>query len=280
MIHSLEDKVKLNNGVEIPGFGLGVFQVPDDETKDAVKEAIINGYRLIDTAQIYGNEKGTGLGIQEGLAAANVKREDLFVTSKVWNDHLSYEETIAAFEESLAKLGLDYLDLYLIHWPGLDSFEESWKAMEHLYESGKIRAIGVSNFQKHHLETLMSFAKVKPVLNQIELHPKLTQKELREYCSKHNIAIQAWSPLMQGQILTNSTITSLADKYDRTAAQIVLHWGVQQDILVVSKSTKPERIKGNAQLFDFELSHEDMELISGLNEDLRVGPNPDQFNFA
>lgn len=280
MIHSLEDKIKLANGVEIPGFGLGVFQVTDNETKDAVKEAILNGYRLIDTAQVYGNEKGTGLGIQEGLAAANLKREDLFVTSKVWNNHLSYDETIAAFEESLEKLGLDYLDLYLIHWPGHDAFEESWKALEHLHQSGKIRAIGVSNFQVHHLEKLLSFATVKPVLNQIELHPKLTQNEVREFSQKHQIAIQAWSPLMQGQILTNPTIKSLAEKYGRSAAQIVLRWDVQQEVLLVSKSVKPERIKSNAQLFDFQLSDEDMQTISALNEDLRVGPDPDQFNFV
>lgn len=280
MINSLQDKVKLANGVEIPGFGLGVFQVPDHETKDAVKEAILNGYRLIDTAQIYGNEKGTGLGIQEGLAAANLKREDLFVTSKVWNDHLSYDETIKAFEQSLADLGLDYLDLYLIHWPGHDAYKESWKAMEYLYQSGKIKAIGVSNFQVHHLEKLLSFATVKPVLNQIELHPKLTQNELREFCQKHQIAIQAWSPLMQGQILTNPTIQSIAEQHGRSVAQIVLRWGIQQDILVVSKSVKPERIKSNAQLFDFQLSDEDMKTISALNEDLRVGPDPDQFNFV
>lgn len=280
MIHTLEEKIKLSNGTQIPGFGLGVFKVPDNETKDSVKEAIINGYRLIDTAQIYGNEKGTGQGIREGLTAAGIKREDLFITSKVWNNHLSYEETIAAYDDSLSRMGLEYLDLYLIHWPGNDAFKASWKALEYLYKNGKIKAIGVSNFRQHHLEKLLSFAEIMPVLNQIELHPKLTQKELREFCMKHQIAVQAWSPLMQGQILTNPLIESIANKYGRTTAQIVLRWGIQQDILLVSKSTKPERIISNAQLFDFQLSDEDMVKISSLNENLRVGPDPDQFDFA
>lgn len=280
MIHSLEDKVKLANGTEIPGFGLGVFKVPDDESVSAVHEAIMDGYRLIDTAQIYGNEKGTGEGIRKGLCDAGLKREDVFVTSKIWNNHLSYEASIDAFDESLAKLGLDYLDLYLIHWPGHNAFKEAWKAMESLYKEGKIRAIGVSNFQQHHIETLLSFAEVRPVLNQIEFHPKLAQKELKEFCKQHDIAVQAWSPLMQGLILTNSVIMNLAEKYGRSAAQIVLRWVIQKEVLLVSKSVKPERIKSNAQIFDFRLSEEDMKEIDALNENLRVGPDPDQFDFA
>ena len=279
MSNILKKKVKLNNGVEIPEFGLGVFKVSDDEAGENVKNAIINGYRLIDTAQIYGNEEGTGRGIKAGLEAAGLKREDSFITSKVWNNHISYDETIAAFYESLNKLGLDYLDLYLIHWPGNHAFEESWKALEFLYKEGKIRAIGVSNFNKSHLEELFSFSSVTPVLNQIEYHPKLTQGDLIDFCKKHDILVQAWSPLMQGQILTNETILKIAEIHNRNAAQIVLRWGLQNNILLVSKSVKTERIISNAELDDFSLTKEEMDIISNLNENLRVGPNPDTFDF-
>ena len=279
MSNILKKKVKLNNGVEIPEFGLGVFKVSDDEAGENVKNAIINGYRLIDTAQIYGNEEGTGRGIKAGLEAAGLKREDIFITSKVWNNHISYDETIAAFYESLNKLDLDYLDLYLIHWPGNHAFEESWKALEFLYKEGKIRAIGVSNFNKSHLEELFSFSSVTPVLNQIEYHPKLTQGDLIDFCKKHDILVQAWSPLMQGQILTNETILKIAEIHNRNAAQIVLRWGLQNNILLVSKSVKTERIISNAELDDFSLTKEEMNTISNLNENLRVGPNPDTFDF-
>ena len=279
MSNILKKKVKLNNGVEIPEFGLGVFKVSDDEAGENVKNAIINGYRLIDTAQIYGNEEGTGRGIKAGLEAAGMKREDIFITSKVWNNHISYDETIAAFYESLNKLDLDYLDLYLIHWPGNHAFEESWKALEFLYKEGKIRAIGVSNFNKSHLEELFSFSSVTPVLNQIEYHPKLTQGDLIDFCKKHDILVQAWSPLMQGQILTNETILKIAEIHNRNAAQIVLRWGLQNNILLVSKSVKTERIISNAELDDFSLTKEEMDIISNLNENLRVGPNPDTFDF-
>ena len=279
MSNILKKKVKLNNGVEIPEFGLGVFKVSDDEAGENVKNAIINGYRLIDTAQIYGNEEGTGRGIKAGLEAAGLKREDIFITSKVWNNHISYDETIAAFYESLNKLGLDYLDLYLIHWPGNHAFEESWKALEFLYKEGKIRAIGVSNFNKSHLEELFSFSSVTPVLNQIEYHPKLTQGDLIDFCKKHDILVQAWSPLMQGQILTNETILKIAEIHNRNAAQIVLRWGLQNNILLVSRSVKTERIISNAELDDFSLTKEEMDIISNLNENLRVGPNPDTFDF-
>ncbi|MDR2879868.1 MAG: aldo/keto reductase [Fusobacteriales bacterium] len=279
MSNTLKYKVKLNNGVEIPEFGLGVFKVSDDEAGENVKNAIINGYRLIDTAQIYGNEEGTGRGIKAGLEAAGLKREDIFVTSKVWNNHISYDETITAFYESLNRLDLDYLDLYLIHWPGNHAFEESWKALEFLYKEGKIRAIGVSNFNKSHLEELFSFATITPVLNQIEYHPKLTQGDLIDFCKKHDILVQAWSPLMQGQILTNETILKIAEAHNRNAAQIVLRWGLQNNILLVSKSVKTERIISNAKLDDFSLTKEEMDTISNLNEDYRVGPNPDTFDF-
>lgn len=279
MIHSLTDKVRFNNGVEIPGLGLGVFQIPDEDTAEVVKKGIINGYRLIDTAQIYGNEVGTGIGIKEGLAATNLKREDLFVTSKVWNNHLTYEETITAFEETLKRLELDYLDLYLIHWPGKAAFKESWQALEELYSAGKIKAIGVSNFEIHHLEELLSFAKVVPVVNQVELHPKLAQQALRDFCEKHDIKVQAWSPLMQGKLLTDPIVKDIAEKHQKTPAQVILRWDIQQEILLVVKSVHEQRMQSNADVFNFELDSAEMTRLNQLNEALRVGPNPDEFDF-
>jgi diketogulonate reductase-like aldo/keto reductase len=279
MIHSLKENVRLNNGTEIPGLGLGVFQIPDEDTAEVVKKGIITGYRLIDTAQIYGNETGTGLGIKEGLAATGLSREELFVTSKVWNNHLTYEETINAFEESLDRLALDYLDLYLIHWPGNNAFKESWQAMEDLYEAGKIKAIGVSNFEIHHLEDLLSYAKVVPVINQVELHPKLSQQALRDFCEKHNINIQAWSPLMQGKLLTEPAIVEIAEKHQKTPAQVILRWDIQQDILLVVKSVREQRMQSNAAVFDFELDDADMSRLNELNESLRSGPDPEAFDF-
>lgn len=279
MIQSLTDKVVFNNGIEIPGLGLGVFQIPNEETAEVVKTGIINGYRLIDTAQIYGNEKGTGEGIKEGLKITGLNREDLFVTSKVWNAHISKEEALNSFEESLKKLQLDYLDLFLIHWPGKDSFKESWLALEELYEAGKIRAIGVSNFEIHHLEELLSYAKVIPVLNQIELHPKLSQKEIRDFCKQHNIKIQAWSPLMQGQLLDHPVIKEIAKKHKKSTAQIILRWDIEQEILLVVKSVHENRMLSNSDVFDFKLDNEDMERLNSLNQSLRSGPHPDEFNF-
>lgn len=279
MIKNLSDKVTLNNGVSMPGLGLGVFQIPNEETAAVVKEGIINGYRLIDTAQIYGNEEGTGEGIKAGLAATGLKREDLFVTSKVWNAHITFEEAITSFEETLEKLQLDYVDLFLIHWPGKESYQASWLALEELYAQGKIKAIGVSNFEVHHLETLMSYAKVTPVLNQIELHPKLAQKEVRDYCDKHDIKVQAWSPLMQGALLDHPTLIDIAEKHGKTTAQVILRWDVQQDILLVVKSVHAERMLSNANVFDFVLDEQDMAKINELDEGLRSGPHPDEFNF-
>lgn len=279
MIQSLTDRIQLNNGTYIPVLGLGVFQIPEEQTAEVVKNGIVNGYRLIDTAEIYGNEKATGLGIQEGLKITGLQREDLFITTKVWNNHLTKQETKAAFEASLTRLQLEYVDLYLIHWPGNNSFEAAWSALEELYDEGKVKAIGVSNFQIHHLERLFSFAKVKPILNQIELHPKLAQNVLREFCLQHGIRVQAWSPLMQGELLNHPMILEIAEKVHQTTAQVILRWDIQQDILLVVKSVHSNRMLSNAAIFDFELASEDMARLNELNENLRVGPDPDTFDF-
>ncbi|RIU92623.1 aldo/keto reductase [Oceanobacillus picturae] len=275
-----QSKLTLQNGVELPWLGLGVFKVEEGpELVQAVKAAIKNGYRLIDTAAIYGNEAGVGQGIQEGLQETAISREELFITSKVWNDGLNYGETISAFHESLEKLGLDYLDLYLIHWPGVDQYKEAWRALEDLYKQGFIRAIGVSNFQVHHLEDLAKISEIKPMINQVEHHPKLTQGELRRYSKENAIQLQAWSPLMQGQLLDHPLLQEIAVKHDKSVAQVIIRWDLQSGIATIPKSTKEHRIIANGDVFDFKLSGEDMESINALNENLRVGPDPDTFNF-
>jgi methylglyoxal/glyoxal reductase len=273
---SLKDTVKLHNGVEMPWFGLGVFKVENgSEATESVKAAIKNGYRSIDTAAVYKNEEGVGIGIKE----SGVAREELFITSKVWNEDQGYETTLAAFEKSLERLQLDYLDLYLIHWPGKDKYKDTWRALEKLYKDGKIRAIGVSNFQVHHLEELLKDAEIKPMVNQVEFHPRLTQKELRDYCKAQGIQLEAWSPLMQGQLLDNEVLTQIAEKHNKSVAQVILRWDLQHEVVTIPKSIKEHRIIENADIFDFELSQEDMNKIDALNKDERVGPNPDELLF-
>ncbi|MDF2083209.1 aldo/keto reductase [Bacillus pseudomycoides] len=280
MIKNLQDRVALHNGVEMPWFDLGVFKVEEGpELVNAVKTAIKQGYRSIDTASIYANEKAVGEGIRQGIKEAGVSREDLFITSKVWNRDQGYEETLAAYEESLKKLELDYLDLYLVHWPVEGKYKDTWRALEKLYKEGRIRAIGVSNFQIHHLKDVMEGAEVKPMINQVEYHPRLTQKELRDFCREQGIQMEAWSPLMQGQLLDNPALQEIADKYGKTTAQIILRWDLQNEVVTIPKSTKEHRIIQNADIFNFELTKEDMEQIDALNQNHRVGPDPDNFNF-
>lgn len=275
-MNSLQDTIKLNNGVDMPRLGLGVFKVEDgQEVTNSVKWALEHGYRSIDTAAAYKNEEGVG----QALKDSGLNRDEIFVTSKLWNSDQGYEETLQAFETSLEKLGLEYLDLYLIHWPVEGKYKESWKAMEKLYQDGKIRAIGVSNFHPHHLDDLLKDAEVTPVINQVELHPKLAQQEVRDYCEKHDIVVEAWSPLMQGQILEEPVIQELAEKYNKTAAQIVIRWDLQIGIVTIPKSTKQHRIQENADVFDFQLTDEEVVKITELNEDHRVGPDPDNFDF-
>lgn len=272
MVKSLQDTTTLHNGVEMPWFGLGVFKVKEgQEVIDAVKAAIKHGYKSIDTAAIYQNEEGVGQAIKE----SGIAREELFVTSKVWNSDQGYETTLQAYETSLKKLGLDYLDLYLIHWPGKDKYIDTWRALEKLYRDGRVRAIGVSNFHVHHLENLMKNSEIKPMVNQVEYHPHLAQEELRAFCKKEGIQLEAWSPLKQGQLLSDPTINEIAEKYNKSAAQIILRWDLQTEVVTIPKSIKEHRIQENADIFEFELSQEDMTKISGLNKNERVGSDPD-----
>ncbi|WP_449539738.1 aldo/keto reductase [Ferdinandcohnia sp. Marseille-Q9671] len=280
MVTHLQDKTTLHNGVKMPWFGLGVFKVEEGpELVNAVKTAITHGYRSIDTASIYGNEEGVGIGIKEGIQATGIARKELFVTSKVLNSDLGYKSTIAAYEKSLSKLGLDYLDLYLIHWPVEGKYKDAWRALETLYKQGRVKAIGVSNFQIHHLEDLMKDAEIVPMINQVEYHPRLTQRDLQAFCQNNGIKVEAWSPLMQGQLLDNEVLQRIARNHTKSVAQIILRWDLQNGVVTIPKSTKEHRIIENANVFDFELTNEEMEIIHGLNENLRVGPDPDNFDF-
>jgi len=264
---------KLNNGIEIPSIGFGVFKVKEgDEVYEAVLEALKTGYRLIDTAAIYGNEEGVGRAIKE----SGIKREDIFLTTKLWNTDQGYNNAFTAFETSLKKLDTDYVDLYLIHWPGKDKFVESYKALEKLYKDKRVRAIGVCNFHIHHLEELMANTEIVPAMNQIELHPLMNQKEIRDFCKEKGIQVEAWGPLMQGKgDLEAPVFVELGKKYSKSPAQIILRWHHQNGVLAIPKSVTPSRIRENIDIFDFELSAEDMKKIDDHNENRRMSSNPD-----
>ncbi|MNO80648.1 putative oxidoreductase YtbE [compost metagenome] len=280
MTTHLQATTTLNNGKAMPWFGIGVFKVEEGpELVGAVKAAVAHGYRSIDTAAIYDNERSVGQAIREALQETGLSREDLFITSKVWNSDLGYESTLAAYETSLEKLGLDYLDLYLIHWPVAGKYKDAWRALEELYKAGRVKAIGVSNFQIHHLEDLMKDAEIKPMVNQVEFHPRLTQQALREFCTRHDIQLEAWSPLMQGQLLDNAVLQEIGARHGKSVAQVILRWDLQHGIVTIPKSTKAHRIIENASVFDFELTSEEMARIDALNQNLRVGPDPDNFDF-
>lgn len=276
MVRSLQDTVTLHNHVKMPYIGLGVYKMIDEEeAAKAIEYALDVGYRSIDTAKLYENEHVVG----EVVRQSSVGRENIFITTKVWNDDQGYDSTLRAFERSLQQLNMEYIDLYLIHWPVKEKYKETWKALERLYDEKLVRAIGVSNFQIHHLEDLATHANEKPVINQVELHPRLSQEELRKYCKKNQIAVEAWSPIGRGRLLDEPTLNHIAKKHSKTPAQVILRWHLQNDIIIIPKSVKQERIKENADLFNFELSMNDMNEIDALNLNARFGADPDNFSF-
>lgn len=266
----------LNDGVKIPQLGFGVFQIPPDETQEAVEEALGVGYRHIDTAAAYRNEAGVGAAI----AVSGIDREDVFVTTKLWNSQQGYDSTLRAFEKSLERLGTEYVDLYLIHWPQpeLDLYLDTWHAFERLREEGVVRSIGVSNFRVEDLKRLGREAEQRPSVNQIELHPRFQQADLRECNEEQGIATEAWSPLAQGDLLQDGTIETVAAHHDRTPAQAILRWHIQIGNVVIPKSATPERIRENFEVFDFELSEDDMAALERLDTGERIGPDPSSFS--
>ncbi len=269
--------VTLHNGVTIPQLGFGTYLIPNEQVADAIKHALDAGYRHIDTAQYYKNESGIG----EALKASGINREDLFITTKVWNSHHGYEQTLEAFEESLERLKLDYIDLYLVHWPcpKFDKYVETYKALETLYKEGKVRAIGVCNFDIEHLERLFAECEIKPMINQVECHPYFQQKEMKRFCREHQIHFESWSPLYRGEeVLEEPIIKELAKKHGKTPAQIILRWHLQEGSIVIPKSVHPERIRKNIDVFDFTLSDEDMELIASLDRNQQRGPVPKEMH--
>ncbi|MFG2564162.1 aldo/keto reductase [Streptomyces sp. NPDC048567] len=266
----------LNNGVRMPRLGFGVFQVPDDETATAVGHALDAGYRSIDTAAVYGNERGVG----RAIADSGLPREELFVTTKLWNADQGYDQALAAFDASLDKLGLDHVDLYLIHWPtpARDLYVETYKALEKILADGRARAIGVSNFQVPHLRRLMEYTGTVPAVNQVELHPGLQQAELRAFHAEHGIATEAWSPLAQGAVLADEAVVRIAQANGVTPAQVVLRWHLATGNIVIPKSVTPARIRQNIDVFGFELTDADLADLAALDRGLRTGPDPDTLN--
>lgn len=269
---SLIKKISLSNSVSIEQLGFGTFKIVEQqEANNAVMTALNNGYRSFDTAQLYNNEKILG----EAFVNSGVARQELFLTTKVSNLNQGYEQTLKSFEQSLKDLQTDYLDLFLVHWPLKNHFFDTWKAIEQLYETKMVRAIGVCNFHQSHFELLKTHANIKPMINQIEIHPYLVQKELIEYLNKEQIAIEAWSPLARGRVVEEPLLINIGQKYQKSSSQITLRWHVQKDLIVIPKSVNPLRIAENMQIFDFELTDTEMQQIDSLNEDFRTGPNPD-----
>ena len=271
------ETVQFYNGRTMPKIGLGTYRVKDsDECRESVKHAIEQGYRSIDTAMIYSNEETVGQGIKEGLKSTGLSREDLFITSKLWLTDFGRQNVEEAYRQSVEKLGLDYLDLYLMHWPGTNEavMIDSWRGMEDLYKQNQVKNIGVSNFTPEHFEALLAQVSIKPVINQVEFHPYLTQNKLRKYLEAQNIIMESWSPLMNSQILHDDVINEVANEVGKTPAQVVIRWNIQHDVVVIPKSVTPHRIEENLDVWNFELSDNQMERIDQLNQDKRIGPNP------
>ncbi|WP_416149265.1 aldo/keto reductase [Salipaludibacillus sp. HK11] len=269
--------VTLNNGLKMPQLGFGVWQVKDDEATPAVKNAIETGFRSIDTAMIYKNERGVGKAISE----SNIPREELFITTKVWNGDQGYEKTLKAFDDSLERLGLNYIDLYLIHWPtpDFDNYVDTYRAMEKLYKDGRVKAIGVCNFDIDHLQRILDECEITPVINQVECHPFFAQNELKLFCKKHDIYVEAWSPLMQGgEVLNHPIVQGLARDHNKTGAQIIIRWHLQNETIVIPKSVTPSRIEENFSVFDFELTDDEMEIINNLDRGTRTGAKPSELH--
>lgn len=273
-----QPSVTLNDGRSMPQFGLGVWQTPQDQAAEVVRTALEAGYRHVDTAAIYGNERGVG----EGLRASGLPRDHVFITTKLWNDRQGYDEALVAFDRSLERLGVDYVDLYLIHWPApkRDRYVDAWRALVRIREDGRARSIGVSNFKPHHLERIIGETGVTPAVNQVELHPRWQQRELREVNARHGIATESWSPLGQGRLLQDPVIGRIAQKHGKTPAQIVIRWHLDSGLIVIPKSVTPSRIRENIEVFEFALDGDDMAAIERLDDPRgRIGPDPDHADF-
>lgn len=276
MVASIKDCTVLNNNVDMPWLGLGVFKMKDgDEAENAIRAALDYGYRSIDTAAIYRNEVSVGRAIRD----SRIPRDELFITTKVWNANQGFLSTLKAFDESRNKLQLDVIDLYLIHWPVKGKYTETWKALEKLYTDGSVRAIGLSNFLVHHIQDILEICEIPPMVDQVEFHPQLRQPELHRFCVDHQIQLEAWAPLGQSRSLQNPAVIEIAGKHAKTPAQILIRWDLQLEVVTIPKSSKPERILENSQVFDFSLDSSDMERISRLDENLRFSDDPDTFDF-
>lgn len=281
-MNSIQDCITMANGVQIPCVGFGTWKTPAEQTVESVLAAIKAGYRHIDTARAYGNEKAVG----QALIQSGVSRKEMFITTKLWNAHQGYESTLKAFDKSLAALQSEYVDLYLIHWPQDSNFfdnwqemnQETWRAFEELYQAGKVRAIGFSNFRPHHIENILKHAQIKPMVNQIEFHPGMDQSETREYCREHQIVMEGWSPLGSGSVFNSAEMQRIAEKYQKSIAQICLRWAVQNDVIPLPKSVTPERIQENAQIFDFQIEEEDMKKIAEVDCGFS-GLDPDHLTY-
>lgn len=276
-MRSIQDCAALHNGVKLPWLGFGVFRIPQDEDGvQMLQWAFEAGYRSVDTAMIYYNEETVG----QAVNRSSIPRRELFITTKVWNRDQGYESTLAAFDASLQRLQLEYLDLYLIHWPEKGRFQDTWRALEKLYRDGQVRAIGVCNFMVHHLEDLLQTAEIVPMVNQVEFHPRLQIPALYAYCNEKKIQLEAWAPLMKGQVMDIPELQQIGRKYGKAPTQVALNWMIARNVVTIPKSSKRERIFANADIFDFELTADELALIDGLDQNLRIGEDPDDYDFG